>query len=100
MNIKALAAAVSLLAAFGYAHAQQTEFAAPDAGFRSSLTRAEVRQELMRSHGQGLAVQGQHEWQDPVYAGSGKTRGEVKAELESASRQQEHKSLVDTLYFG
>ena len=45
MNVKNLIAAVAVFAAAGSAFAQQTEFVAPDAGFKSSLTRAEVREE-------------------------------------------------------
>lgn len=67
MNIKALATAVSLLATLGSAHAQQTEFLAPDAGFRSTLTRAEVRQQLVRAQSLGLTGQRQHDGQAPTY---------------------------------
>jgi hypothetical protein len=100
MNIKALFAAASLLATVACAHAQQTEFTAPDAGFRARLTRAEVRQELVRAQGQGLTVQRQHDGQDPAYAGMEKSRDEVKAEQESAARPHGRESLVDSLYFG
>lgn len=42
MNVKQLIAAAAVFTA-GSAFAHQTEFVAPDAGFKSSLTRAEVR---------------------------------------------------------
>jgi hypothetical protein len=100
MNIKALVAAVSMLAAVGSAHAQQSEFTAPDAVFRSTLTRAEVRQELMRAQSRGLTAQRQHDGQDPAYAGMEKTRDEVKRERESAFGSRRRESLIDSLYFG
>lgn len=99
MNIKALATAVSLLATLASAHAQQAEFTAPDAGFRSTLTRAEVREELVRAQSLGLTAQRQHDGQDPSYAGMQKTRDAVKAERESAARHG-RQSVVDSLYFG
>jgi hypothetical protein len=69
MNAKNLIAAIALLAA-GSAFAQQTEFVAADAGFHSTKTRAEVRQELAVAYSAGDIAQRQHDGQDDLqYAG-------------------------------
>jgi hypothetical protein len=61
MNIKKLITAVAVFAAAGSAFAQQAEFVAPDAGFKSTLTRAEVRQDLSQATSQGAIAQRQHD---------------------------------------
>ena len=100
MNVKNLIAAAAVFAAAGSAFAQQTEFVAADAGFRSGMTRAEVRQDLADAQSRNLTVQRRHDGQDTVYAGSEKTRKEVKAEQSASARQHRTGSPVNSLYFG
>lgn len=99
MNVKNLFAAVAVFAAAGSAFAQQTEFVAPDAGFRSSLTRAEVRQDTARAASQGAIVQRQHDGQDAVYAAGSRSRQEVRGEA-IQSAQSRRAGDVNSLYFG
>jgi hypothetical protein len=99
MNIKQLIAAVAIFSAAAAAFAQQTEFAAPNAGFKSSLTRAEVRQDLAQAAGQGAIAQRQHDGQDTVYAASGRRRQDVRAEA-IQSAQSRRAGDVNNLYFG
>ena len=99
MNVKNLIAAVAVFAAAGSAFAQQTEFVAPDAGFQSSLTRAEVRQDLAQAAGQGAIVQRQHDGQDTVYAAGGRNRQDVRAEAIRSARLHRAGDVND-LYFG
>ncbi|SMP61092.1 DUF4148 domain-containing protein [Noviherbaspirillum suwonense] len=98
MNVKNLFAAVAVFAAAGSAFAQQAEFVAPDAGFRSTLTRAEVRQDLAQAASQGAIAQRQHDGQDTVYAAGSRSRQEVRAEsIQSA--QSRRAGNVNDLYF-
>lgn len=99
MNVKKLIAAVAVFAAAGSAFAQQSEFTAPDAGFKSSLTRAEVRQDLSQAASQGAIAQRQHDGQDTVYVASGRTRQDVRAEAVQ-SAQSRRAGDVNNLYFG
>ena len=100
MNVKKLIAAVAVFAAAGSAFAQQAEFVAPDAGFKSSMTRAEVRQDLASAQTQGLTAQRRHDGQDAVYAGSIQSRQAVKAEQSASAKQHRNQSPVNSLYFG
>ena len=99
MNIKKLIAAVAVFAAAGSAFAQQAEFVAPDAGFKSTLTRAEVRRDLAQAASQGQIAQRQHDGQDTVYAANGRSRQEVRAEA-IQSAQSHRAGDVNNLYFG
>jgi hypothetical protein len=99
MNVKNLIAAVAVFAAAGSAFAQQTEFAAPDAGFKSTLTRAEVRQDLAQAASQGAIAQRQHDGQEAVYAAGKRSRQEVRAEA-IQSAQSRRAGDVNSLYFG
>ncbi|MDB5759572.1 MAG: hypothetical protein JWM30_2861 [Burkholderia sp.] len=99
MNLKKLIAAVAVFAAAGSAFAQQAEFVAPDVGFKSTLTRAEVRQDLTRATSQGTIAQRQHDGQDTVYAASTRSRQEVRAEA-IQSAQSHRAGDVNNLYFG
>jgi hypothetical protein len=99
MSFKKLITAVAVFAAAGSAFAQQTEFFQPDAGFKSALTRAEVRQEMVQAYGQGKLVQQQYTGQDPVYAKGQRSRAEVRAEAAEAARQH-HAGDVSSPYFG
>jgi hypothetical protein len=99
MNVKNLIAAVAVFAAAGSAFAQQTEFVAPDAGFQSHLTRAEVRQDLARAASEGAIVQRQHDGQDTVYAAGSRSRQDVRAEAIQAASNRHYGDVNDT-YFG
>ena len=99
MNVKNLFAAVAVFAAAGSAFAQQTEFVAPDAGFTSSVTRAEVRQDLASAARQGLTVQHQHDGQDTAVATGSRSRQDVRAETIRSARTQRAGDVND-LYFG
>jgi hypothetical protein len=99
MDVKKLIAAVAVFAAAGYACAQQTEFVAPDIGFRPTLTRAEVRQQMAEAYSQGKLVQQQHTGQDPVYAKGERSRAEVRAEAIQSARSR-RAGDVNNLYFG
>src|SRR6476619_3009735 len=98
MNVKNLIAAVVVFAAAGSAFAQQAEFVAPDAGFKSALTRAEVRQQLGQAYAEGAVVQRQHDDQDTQYAGKSQTREQVQKEAARAL-QTRHAGNVNDLYF-
>ena len=99
MNVKNLIAAVAVFAAAGSAFAQQTEFVAPDAGFQSRATRAEVRQELAQAASDGAIVQRQHDGQDTVYAAGSRSRQAVRAEAVQAASNRHYGDVNDT-YFG
>ena len=99
MNVKNLFAAVAVFAAAGSAFAQQTEFVAPDAGFQSSLTRAEVRQDLAQAASQGAIAQRQHDGQDTNYAAGSQSRQNVRAETIRSARAHRAGDVND-LYFG
>jgi hypothetical protein len=99
MKIQKLIVAIAALAATASALAQQTEFTAPDAGVKLSLTRAEVRQEMHAAYGRHAMVQQQHTGQDPVYAKSQRSRAEVRAEAAEAARQF-HAGDATSPYFG
>jgi hypothetical protein len=91
--------AVAVFAVTASAFAQQTEFVAPDAGATSTLSRAEVRQEMLSAYRQRAMVQQQHTGQDPVYAKGKRSRAEVRAEAAEAARQF-HAGDVMSPYFG
>ena len=99
MNIKNMIATVAIFAAAGSAFAQQTEFVAADAGFKSAVTRAEVRQELAQAYARGDVIQRQHDGQDSQFAAGTQTREQVRAEAARAS-QTRHAGNVNDLYFG
>jgi hypothetical protein len=99
MNIKHIIAAAAVFAAAGSALAQQAEFVAPDAGFKSALTRAEVRQQLSQAYAEAAVVQRQHDGQDIQYAGKSQTREQVQKEAAHAT-QTRHAGDVNDLYFG
>ena len=99
MNFKKIITAVAVFAATGSAFAQQTEFVAPDAGAKLTLTRAEVRQQMVQAHSQGKLVQQQHTGQDPVYAKGQRSRAEVRTEAAAEARQH-RAGDVSSPYFG
>jgi hypothetical protein len=99
MTVKEIVAAVAVFAAAGSAFAQQTEFMEPDAGFKSTLTRAEVRQEMTQAYSEGQVVQRQHDGQDMVYENSSRSRDEVRAEA-AKSTQDRAAGNLNSIYFG
>jgi hypothetical protein len=99
MNVKNLIAAVAVFAAAGSAFAQQTEFVAPDAGFKPSVTRAEVRQDMASASREGATAQRQHDGQDTVYAAGSQSRQDVRAEAIKSARSHRAGNVND-LYFG
>jgi hypothetical protein len=99
MKIQKLIVAVSVFAATASVYAQQTEFVAPDAGMKSTLTRAEVRQEMLGAYRDHAMVQQQHTGQDPVYAKGQRSREEVRAEAAEAARHS-RAGDVKSPYFG
>ncbi len=99
MNIKNIIATVALFAAAGSTFAQQTEFVAPDAGFKPALTRAQVRQDLVQAYAQGNVAQRRHDGQDIQYAGGNQSREQVRKEAARAA-QTRHAGDVNDLYFG
>ena len=99
MKIQKLIVTVAVFASTASAYAQQTEFVAPDAGAKSTLTRAEVRQEMLEAYRNHALVQQQHTGQDPVYAKGQRTREEVRAEATRAARQFQAGDVTSP-YFG
>jgi precorrin-4 methylase len=99
MVVKKLITAVAVFAAASSAFAQQTEFVAPDAGAKLTLTRAEVHQQMAEAYSKGKLVQQQHTGQDPVYAKGQRSRAEVRAEAREEARQH-HAVDVSSPYFG
>jgi hypothetical protein len=98
MRFRNLLAAGAMLAAAS-AFAQQTEYVAPDAGFKPALTRAEVRQDLARAQSAGLTAQRQHDGQDILVAAGGRSREEVKAEAAAFADQTHSRQAVENIYF-
>ena len=99
MKIQKLIVAVAVFAATTAAFAQQTEFMAPDAGAKSTHSRAEIRQEMLSAYRRHAMVQQQHTGQDPVYAKGQRSRAEVRAEAAETARQS-RAGDVKSPYFG
>jgi hypothetical protein len=102
MTVKHMIAAAALLAAAASSYAGnagQTEFVAPDAGFRPSMTRAEVRQQMAQAYARHQMVMQQHTGQDPVYAKGERTRQEVRMEAREAAGRR-HVNDPRDIYFG
>ncbi|MET0962697.1 MAG: DUF4148 domain-containing protein [Noviherbaspirillum sp.] len=96
MNIRHLMAAAVTMIAVGSAVAQQrTTWVVPDAGFKSSLTRAEVRNELR--HGDRSAWH-HRDGEDMVYSSTA-SRKDVRAEIARTARAGSGGN-VNRLYFG
>lgn len=95
MNTKQLIAAAVVFAAAGSAFAQQTEFVAPDAGFVSSKTRADVVAELQQAYADGTLVQ--RDGADSVIvSNTHRSRDAVRAAAKQANQDQ----FNGKLYFG
>jgi hypothetical protein len=84
MNVKNLIAAVAVFAA---------------AGFKSTQTRAVLRQDLAQAANLGAIAQRQHDGQDSVYVSSNRSRQEVRTEA-TRSAQSRRAGNVNDLYFG
>jgi hypothetical protein len=96
MNIKLLMGGAAAIIAASSAFAQQQEFIAPDAGFKSVMTRAEVRQDLRTGD---RSAWHQHDGQDTVYAARTESRKNIRAEIARTARAR-HTVNVNDLYFG
>ena len=99
MKIQKLIVAIAVFATTASAFAQQTETPEPSAGFKSTMTRAEVRQEMLGAYRNRSMVQQTYTGKDPVYAKGQRTRAEVRAEAAEAARQF-HAGDVMSPYFG
>jgi hypothetical protein len=98
MGIKQITVAAAVIIAAGSAFAQkQTTWVVPDAGFKSTLTRAEVRNELRTGD--------RHAWhqrdgEDMVYsAAASQSRKDVRNEVARTARAR-HTAHVNDIYFG
>lgn len=97
MNVKQLMAAAIAIFAVGSAFAQErTTWVVPDAGFKSSMTRAEVRNELR--HGDRSTWQ-HRDGEDMVYSSTATSRRDIRAEIARTARAGNNPS-VNRLYFG
>lgn len=99
MDIKKLVAATAIFVVTGAAYAQQTEFLTPDAGFKSATTRTEVRMGQKEAYSGGLAAQGQHDGQDPMYVAGTQNRKYLRAEM-IRSAKAHHAGDVRDIYYG
>jgi polyisoprenoid-binding protein YceI len=87
MKTKTLIGMITLSLASTLSFAQQTEYVAPDAGFVSTKTRAQVKEELARSKADGSFDRLHAEVQRPDEGFvSTKTRAQVYAELIESQR--------------
>jgi hypothetical protein len=99
MNIRHLVLFAALATAAASIQAQQTEFRAPDSGYHSTLTRAEVRADQRDAYVTGQAPQKMHDGQDMHYAASTHSRHDVKADAIQSAQLHRHDGAGST-YFG
>jgi hypothetical protein len=99
MNTRHLVLFTVLATAAAGIQAQQTEFRAPDSGFHSSLTRAEVRADQRDAFVAGLTPQKMHDGQDMHYAAGNQTRRDVRADA-IQSAQLHRRDGTRSIYFG
>jgi hypothetical protein len=99
MNTRHLVLFAALATAAAGIEAQQTEFRAPDSGFHSALTRAEVRADQRDAFVAGLTPQKMHDGQDLHYASSTQTRRDVRADA-IQSAQLHRRDGTRGIYFG
>lgn len=97
MNVRSLAVACVLVS--GTAFAQQTEFIAPDAGFHSSLTRAEVRSQLVEAEKINDTAWQMVDGQNLVHQAGSLSRQQVRADSLAALKMH-HPGDVNDIYFG
>ena len=98
MNTRHLIAAAAMVAAAGSAMAQQTEYIQPDASFRSSLTRAEVRQQVGDAFARNDLAPLQRDGQDVHYARGTRTRAEVRSDAANFRQSREAASGLDLFH--
>ena len=100
MNAKHLIAIIAVSAA-GSAAAESTYPWVDFSGYQGTRTRAEVQAELAAS-GSGSRTSRQTEFGEPARVASGKTRAEVRAELDRAHVEGNHASgrLPEFVEFG
>jgi hypothetical protein len=96
MNIKLILAGAAAIIAGSSAFAQQREFIAPDSGFKSVATRAELRQDLSTGD---QSARRQRDGQDMRYAAGTESRQNVRSETARTARAR-HTVDVRDLYFG
>lgn len=99
MNTRHLVLFAALAAAAAGIQAQQTEFRAPDSGFHSTLTRAEVRAGQREATAAGLTSQKMHDGQDMRYAAGTQTRRDVRADAIQSARMH-RRDGTRGIYFG
>ncbi|WP_194713195.1 DUF4148 domain-containing protein [Noviherbaspirillum soli] len=99
MNTRHLVLFAVLATAAAGIEAQQTEFRAPDSGFHSSLTRAEVRADQRDAFVAGLTPQKMHDGQDMHYAAGIQTRRDVRADAIQSAQLHRHDG-TRSIYFG
>jgi len=99
MNVRQLLAAAAMMTMAGSALAQkQTTWVVPDAGFKSAITRAEVRNELRNGD---WGAWHRRDGQDVVYSAApqSRSRNDVRTEIARTARAQ-HTTNVNGVYFG
>ena len=96
MNAKQWIVAAAAVLAAGSAFSQQRTWVVPDAGFKSSMTRAEVRNELR--HGDRAAWH-QRDGQDPVYLAGTRNRKEIRDETFMAAMNGDS-ARMRRIYYG
>lgn len=99
MNTRHLVLFAVLATAAAGIQAQQTEFRAPDSGFHSALTRAEVRAAQRDAFVTGMTPQKMHDGQDMHYAAGTQTRRDVRADA-IQSAQLHRRDGTRSIYFG
>lgn len=101
MNTKhwIMAAAATLFASTAFSQQQtwaNSEWVTPDSGFKSSHTRADLRNDLRNSD----RASWQHrDGQDPVYSTGNRSRNELRSEIAMSARNGEA-TRMNKLYFG
>ena len=99
MNARQLLAAAAMMTMAGSALAQkQTTWVVPDAGFKSAITRAEVRYELRTGDRRAWH---QRDGQDMVYSAApqSQSRKDVRTEIARTAHDQ-HTTNINGRYFG
>ncbi len=99
MNTRHLVLFAVLATAAAGVPAQQTEFRAPDSGFHSALTRAEVRAGQREASIAGLTSQKMHDGQDIRYTAGAQTRRDVRADAIQSARLH-RRDGTRSIYFG
>lgn len=98
MNVRQLLAVVAMMIASSAFAQKSTTWVVPDAGFKSSMTRAEVRNELRTGDRRAWH---RRDGEDPIYAAGpqNQTRKDIRAEVARTAHAR-HVAKPDALYFG